>query len=420
MGSGIPATMSAAAQLPSGSQTFNKVGGWSTVAIGASLPISIAADNALLAVTLLAWLAGRQYRDKLLLAWSHPVYRAALVLFAVLLAGCLYSQSSAADTKSYLLKYLDLALISLLAWAFLCSRRRELGMRMLAAGLAVVLIMSCALKAGLLPPYPWMHGNADSPVVFKLRLTQNILMAFAAFLFAWLHCNAQTRITKTVWAGLCALAIINITMMVEGVTGYILLITLLLLFGWQQGKVRGVGIAIVSACVALTLLATVPGPMQTRLKGVIFEIQTESADRPATTSTGFRLEFYRNTLELIKKHPVAGTGTGSFPAAYADLVKGSGQNLSRNPHNEFMLIAVQTGIFGLGAFLWLLWQQWRYAPLLPTPMERGLAQGLVVTMVIIGMLNSALLDHTEGLLYAWLTALLYAGLPLTKTPEVAQ
>jgi hypothetical protein len=30
--------------------------------------------------------------------------------------------------------------------------------------------------------------------------------------------------------------------------------------------------------------------------------------------------------------------------------------------------------------------------------------------VIIAMFNSPLLDHTEGLLYAWLTALLYAGL----------
>lgn len=409
--------MNTTAQLRQGAQTSWKVGGWSTVAIGASIPISIAADNTFLAVMLLAWLAGRQFRDKLQLALSHPVCRAALALFAVLVAGCFYGTANPVDAKSYLLKYLDLALIPLLAWSFLCARHRELGVRMLAAGLSVVLILSCALKAGLLPPNPWMHGTAESPVVFKLRLTQNILMAFAAFLFAWLHCSAVTREMKTVWAGLCALAVVNITMMVEGVTGYILLVTLLLLFGWQRAKIRGIGIAILAACVALALLATVPGPMQTRLNGVVSEIKTESGDRPATTSTGFRLEFYRNTLELIKKHPVAGTGTGSFPTVYADQVRGSGQNLSRNPHNEFMLLTVQTGIFGLGAFLWLLWQQWRYAPQLPTPMERGLAQGLVVTMVIVGMLNSALLDHTEGLLYAWLTALLYAGLPLKKAPE---
>jgi len=31
-------------------------------------------------------------------------------------------------------------------------------------------------------------------------------------------------------------------------------------------------------------------------------------------------------------------------------------------------------------------------------------------MALICMLNSTLLDHTEGLLFAWLTALLYGGL----------
>ena len=158
------------------------------------------------------------------------------------------------------------------------------------------------------------------------------------------------------------------------------------------------------------LLSAIPGPFQTRVKEIIFDLKKEGADRPASTSAGYRMEFYRNTLTLIEKNPLFGTGTGSFPAAYAELVEGTGKNQSRNPHNEFMLITVQTGIVGLAALLWLFWQQWRLAPLLPTPMERGLAQGLVVMMGIICMLNSALLDHTEGLLYAWLTALLYAGL----------
>ena len=38
----------------------------------------------------------------------------------------------------------------------------------------------------------------------------------------------------------------------------------------------------------------------------------------------------------------------------------------------------------------------------------GLA--LVAVMTAVCLFNSALLDHTEGLLYAWLTALLHAGL----------
>jgi O-antigen ligase len=122
------------------------------------------------------------------------------------------------------------------------------------------------------------------------------------------------------------------------------------------------------------------------------------------------MEFYRNTLALIQKNPLFGTGTGSFPAVYAEQVKDTGSVASKNPHNEFMLITVQTGFVGLAALLWLFWQQWRYAPQLPTPLERSLAQGLVMMMALICMLNSTLLDHTEGLLFAWLTALLYGGL----------
>ncbi len=91
-------------------------------------------------------------------------------------------------------------------------------------------------------------------------------------------------------------------------------------------------------------------------------------------------------------------------------MRGTGKTETRNPHNEFLLITVQIGIAGLAALLWLFWLQWRLAPRLASPLECHLARGLVLTMIIGCMLNSMLLDHTEGLLYAWLTGLLYAGL----------
>ncbi len=99
------------------------LGHWSTIAIGLSIPVSVALDNLLLAVALLAWLAGAQYRDKLMLAWSNPVYRAALLLFAVLLLGTAYGDQAPGDAKLYLSKYTDLALIPVLGWAFVAAAR---------------------------------------------------------------------------------------------------------------------------------------------------------------------------------------------------------------------------------------------------------------------------------------------------------
>lgn len=398
---------SALQRFTTGVSTF---GSWSAIAIGLSVPISIVLDNIFLAMTMFAWLVGAQYRAKLALAWENPVYRAAMLLFAVLLFGTAYGAPASGDARLYLLKYLDLALVPLLGWAYITSPNRDRGLRLLAVVLALFLLLSFLLKAGLIPANSWLKGNVENPLVFKNRLTHNILMAFAAFFFAWLSCAAATLRDRLIWGVLSMLGLINITLMVDGATGYLLLIGLALLFGWQQGKFKGMAVTVVSALTVVTALSLIPGPFQTRVKEIISDLKKENAEHPASTSAGYRMEFYRNTLTLIGKNPVFGTGTGSFPSAYAALVAGTGKTPSRNPHNEFMLITVQTGVIGLAAFLWLLWQQWRLAPQLPTPLERGLAQGLVVMMVIICLLNSALLDHTEGLLYAWLTALLYSGL----------
>lgn len=379
--------------------------------IGASIPLSVALNNIFMAVAIAAWLTGMQYRAKLSLPWRNPVHRAAVMLFGLLAVGTFYGGASPGDAKLYLLKYLDLALIPVMGWTFVDKRTRGTGLRLLAGALALVLLLSYALKSGLMPHYAWQRGSPDSPYILKLRLTYNILMAFAAFLFAWLACSASRRPAKMAWSGLSILAIVNVMLMVAGGTGYVLLVALVLLFGWQRWRWRGVGILAVPVILAVIFLVSVPGPFQGRATEIMAELGKEHISQPAATSTAFRLEFYRNTWSLIKQNPLFGTGTGSFPAVYANLVAGTSQTASRNPHNEFMLITVQVGLFGLAAFVWLLWQQWRLAPLLPTPMERGLAQGLVVTTVIICMLNSALLDHTEGLFYAWLTALLYAGLP---------
>lgn len=403
--------MSTHTAVQKGLAGIDALGCWSTVVVGASIPVSIALDNLLLATALFAWLAGTNYRAKINLTWINPVYRWALLLFAVLLIGTAWGQAAPGDAKLYLSKYLDLALIPVLGWAFVEAGRRMAGLHAIAGSLLLVLLLSCALKAGLIPPNPWMHGTSDAPVIFKLRLTHNILMAFAAFVFAWFALTAQSLSAKIIWSILSILAVANVVLMVDGVTGYLVLASLILLLSWQRAGWSGCGLAFLACAGAVVLLFTIPGPFQTRAQGIMQDLRTERADRPASSSSGYRMEFYRNTLELIKKHPLLGTGTGSFPAAYADQIKGTGSSVSKNPHNEFMMIAVQTGVIGLGIFIWLLWQQWRLAPQLPTPLERGLAQGLVVTMVVVCMLNSALLDHTEGLLYAWLTALLYAGLP---------
>jgi hypothetical protein len=50
------------------------------------------------------------------------------------------------------------------------------------------------------------------------------------------------------------------------------------------------------------------------------------------------------------------------------------------------------------------------------PLEGSIARGLVIMFGLGCLVNSMLIDHTEGLLFAWLTGVLYGGLPTRSAP----
>jgi O-antigen ligase len=125
------------------------------------------------------------------------------------------------------------------------------------------------------------------------------------------------------------------------------------------------------------------------------------------TSTGLRLEFYRNSLRLLKEHPWIGTGTGSFAQDYLAVTQDK-QFATRNPHNEYLNIAIQFGLLGLvillGMFVVHWWTSFRLQGL-----RQYFAQAVLLSIVVGSLFNSWLMDVTQGCFYVFLTALLFAN-----------
>ncbi len=400
------------------SRFANNAGRGAAIAVGFTLPISAALDNTLLTIMLVSWIAGGRYAEKLAVARNNLVCLGALTLIAVLVFGAFYGAQSVTDARQHLLKYLDLAMVPVFVYYFRDPTARRHGLLMFASAMALVLAYSFLIKFGILESSVLIRGTQVSPVVFKFRVTHNFLMAFSAFLFIWLAIASQSSVEKMICGLLGLLAIVNVTLMIEGATGYAILFALLLLLVFSLLPKRLVVIAIFAIPIVACILATVPGPLAKRVSTIAQEVE---AWRPGTSalhsSAGLRLEFYKNTFEIVAAHPVVGVGTGGFAKAYAEKVRGTGMVETQNPHNEYLMIATQTGAIGLFALLGLFAMQWITAKRLPTRLESGLARGLVLTMVIGCMLNSLLLDHTEGLFYAWLTGVLYGGLEYAPSAE---
>lgn len=410
MGSGIYAPVARGA---------DGAGRWAAIALGFSIPISTAFDNVLLVVILAAWFVSGRWLEIGRTLKENAVALAAVILYALLLLGSAYGTQRQGDAGTALVKYLDLVFIPIFIALFRDARDRAYALYALAASLALVLALSVLLRFGVLHSNAILVGNALSPSVFKLRLTHNILMAFGAFFYAALAIYANSAKARAGWTVLAILAALNVTVMVEGATGYLILAGLTLLLSYDRFRWRGAALGVASVAVAAACLVTIPGPFQERLHHIESAVQQWQPGTPSGTSPGQRLEFWRNTLPIIAAHPLIGSGTGSFPGAYAAQVRGTTLLATQNPHNEFLHIMVQLGVVGLAVLLYLYARQWRESRRIPDRLERLLARGLVLLMVVGCLFNSLLLDHAEGLLYAWLTGVLYAGLKSSQASAVA-
>jgi len=396
------------------------------VLLAASVSVSVALDNLLLALLLLFGLLGAG-RTIIAEAVGNPVARAAWLLFGMLLLACLYGPTPWREALSTLAKYDDLAMVPLFMAALARKSTNRLALYVFMLAVGATLLLSCLLGLGVMGVQHWMwrQASAENAGVFHSYITQGMMTGYAVFL-ALLYVREKMVTWKRVAFGIFALlGTINVLFLVLGRTGYLVLFALLVWFVWStlenylRVRSKTVGWQPVVAVALLTVLAVwgtyhTSARLHERVDLVISEYrawQPNVADQTSNaTSTGERLEFYYNTLHIVRDHMFAGVGTGGFPDAYAKQVAGTDIVPTSNPHNEYLLLMTQGGLPALALMLYWLYVQWREAPRLENPFRRDAARGLVITIAVSCLVNSSLLDHTEGLFFAFMSALLFANL----------
>jgi O-antigen ligase len=388
---------------------------WSAILLGASIPISIAFDNVLCAVMLLAWAASGTFQSTAARLRANPVALIAVALWFALAVGLAWGERNPGDGFQALGKYADLLLVPVFATLFADGADRRRGLLAYAAAMLVTLVLSLALAAGLLPEGSLKSSIGGQPVAFKLWLTQNILMAFGAYICLLFGRETRDPVRRAAWWAIAAVAALNVCLLVQGRTGMLMLALLALYAAYVWRGWRALGAMTVAGTLAVAVaMAAVPAVGE-RIRSVAEDSRAWQPGEPTLTSTGIRLEFYRVSSALVLAHPLAGTGTGSFALTYREKVAGTALEPTRNPHNEYLLLAVQLGLGGPLLLLALWVALWRSGRRLP-PLERDLVRGVALCFAVGCLLNSLLLDHTEGLLFAWLAGLATGGLP-SATPD---
>lgn len=328
-----------------------------------------------------------------------PVAAWALALLVFFIGGLSYGSATTGEAVSMVTKYRELFFITILC-SFL-TKEREVNL----AWKAFVVASVITLLASYLMDSDIINSNKQGDPSIKSRITHGIFIAF--FIFYCLHKVSDGGPYFRFYLIGVILSLYNIFFIVEGRTGQLTALALILLFAIQRFSNKGRVLTVVAVSVFLVLFLSFSDKAN-RINEGFANTQAYLQPKPEQTesSMGQRYTFWKYSLKLIAEKPLLGHGTGSFAKEYQRVAVGE-QFITVNPHNEFLMIGVQLGVCGLLLYLGFLSSQFYYAGKLPDN-RKWLAQGLLVLLTITSLFNTPFFDHTEGHWYACMIALCFA------------
>lgn len=393
---------------------------FSAVLTLAAVPISTAGVNLASALVLLFAVCSPEAWRGLRKIGQSRTSVAAIALFAALALSLLYTTASMNEAVNFLMKYRKLLIFPILLLVFQGEGSAKWGCAAIWAlftALTVAMLLTYTNYFGWTAVGP-MHdtqGPMSKPWVFKDHISGGLMMAY----LVWLSVVLGRAASKPLWRGLlfltALLALVNVLLVLQGRTGQVVaLIYVGLFIVWQlvnlrsarAGGIRMVAtLACIVACFGLAYYAFTA--KDSRLADTGQEITTFEK-KNEDTSAGVRLEFYRRSVDLFAHRPIAGYGVGSVLPEFERLTKnktGARAVMAGNPHNEFLLMAVQLGVIGVALFVWLLVALYRECKRVE-PLGRMLIYGYLIAFVAGCFANSLLLNFTEGSLFVLLSGVL--------------
>lgn len=383
-------------------------GQWCAVASLFMVPLNKPATNVALVLSVLFSLLGSDVRERWLAASRSPIARGFLLWWAMLMLSWFHAWFATgtrppAGTVIWACWY-PLVFASLLlttAW-----RRRAL--IALAISVALVMLASYGMDVGLIPQRALVQGQpAMRNTVLKEYTEQGLstlLLGVMALSAAAGMANRRRRIALLV---LALLAVVNVLLVIESRTTYLVLVPVVLYLAWQRlRKHRWAPVALVALVVAAPAMAWYTPTIHQRLVRSMDDSAHAYLTQRTPSSVGIRLELWRRSIPIIESAPLFGHGYRQWEPLYRKSIEGL-PNFDRfmmgHPHQEMLWILSEQGLLGLLVWLGLLVALTRYVIRLDSP-ERDIYACAIVIYVVAGLGNCLWLDFTHRHFFVLLLA----------------
>lgn len=350
-------------------------------------------------VMIICWLASGSFKNIPVIVKENPITVFCIAYCCLLLIGIFYSPAALSDSLDYFKKYRVLLFIPIVLSLTMGQQKVSRSIvNALLLGYLFVLVNAYLVDFNLIEP------NA---LALKRR-GGGFLVIFAYLVLQRAFVEKELRF---LWGGFFIAICYDIFFILSTRTGWIIFIGLALLFFMQHFSIKKqLVFFVLTASLSIGIFYT-SSSIQQSIDRTLYSIKSyDVEEKNAQTSLGLRLDWYQNSIALIKEKPMFGYGTGGFEIAQKPLIVGKSTQATGDPHNEYFLTAVQIGLVGCVVLLLLLIDPVvrSFKLLLLKNRNRAFALQATVLFLVIGcFFNSWLLTSKPSHVFAFLIIAFY-------------
>jgi len=259
---------------------------------------------------------------------------------------------------------------------------------------------------------PFKMASIYNPVPFMSHVSYNPILAFAIYLVAHeMFLNKDLGKFKFFMYSFFATTMTINMFITGGRSGQVMFFAMLAILIFQFFQTEKIKSLIVISILipGIFFIAYQSSPLfENRVNLAINDVVTYEIN--SNTSVGKRIDYLVNSIDIIKKNPFIGVGTGDLPN---EFLKVSIMNNNRdsirtnNPHNMYSLVLIQFGLLGLISFFSIFYYQIKQSFLSPSRFMRDVGITLPLLFLVIMFGESYLLGHYTTLLYVFFSSFIY-------------
>jgi len=389
---------------------------YALIAFALLTPISVAGGNLLAAVLIFLWFMQGNFRIKINKLSKNKFAIASLAIFIIYFIGILWT-SDYHNGFEKLKKMIEFGILIPILLTLIKEKKSVVYLNAFFFSIAITLIVSFALYFGFINEFAIQGVLKNNPTPFMSHITHTPLMAISFYISARLLLSntinsfIENKFYNITILLISLLSALNV-LITSGRAGHIvfLALTILLIFQIIKKPIVSLLISITSISLILLFSSIFEFNFSYKLNKTIENLSMNES----SSSLARRYYMAENSMEIFQNNFLFGVGSGDFYSEYEKIKSKKNYPFelasTKNPHNMYLLVAAELGIFGLIFLFYFFYVLFKSALLQKNIFYKDSAIALGLSFCILNLSDSYFLGHFSTFIFALLISIFFADI----------